>query len=221
MVSQVLRFCAESPYALNGSAIIESVKPNVGFRESFLYDWPHEYYLLSPAEKECALQEQLRRFPDSRDDRRRSSLFHKRYSRSYDDLFMMAWMMLKVADGQEMQYFNFTRYRYEVETELKRLLILGETADDILKAEWRSFADDLIGTHFRNPSGSVYLPGFDYSSGRNTALRLAAEIEAVTKNVPEKARYRNEVLPFRAILLERFRVLVPGGNEVLKETQIF
>ena len=192
---------------------------NVEVQEQWLENWPEMFYRIAPRERAAALAEQLRRYPDSVDDQRREVILKKRYNRDFDDVFMLAWMMLKVADAQNTNLFTRTRYRYDVETELRRLCILDETEDEILRAEWRQFGDFLIHTYVKSPSFRSAIFGMGSVSDRNTALRLAGEIETVTKTVPGRIGHIETVRPFREIILERYTALIPSGAELLREAQ--
>ena len=183
---------------------------------AFPSEWPESYYALPAKDRFRALEEQLKQYPDSADDLRRKELFLKRYGKTFDDGFMLGWMMLKVADSEGASAGNKPRFRHEVETELKRLCILDETLDDILKAEWKQFSDTLIRTYLDSPSYRSMFFGIGSWSQETTARRFAAEIVTVTKTVPQRAGFEAEMVPFRNILNEQFNALVPDGEEMLE-----
>ena len=178
-------------------------------------EWPESYYALPPKERFRALQEQLKQYPDSADDLRRKELFLKRYGKTYDDGFMLGWMMLKVADSEGSNARTRPRFRHEVETELKRLCVLDETPDDILKMEWRQFANTLIQTYLDSPSYRSMFFGIGSWSQETTARRFAGEIVTVTKTVPQRAGFELQMIPLRDIIKEQFVLLVPDGEEML------
>ena len=182
---------------------------------SFPAEWPESYYALPPKERFRALQEQLKQYPDSADDLRRKELFLKRYGKTYDDGFMLGWMMLKVADSEGASAGTRPRFRHEVETELKRLCVLDETLDDILKTEWRQFANTLIRTYLDSPSYRSMFFGIGSWSQETTARRFAGEIVTVTTNVPQRAGFELKMIPLRDIIKEQFILLVPDGEEIL------
>ncbi len=182
---------------------------------SFPAEWPEAYYALPPKERFKALQKQLNQYPDSADDLRRKELFLKRYGKTYDDGFMLGWMMLKVADSEGASAASKPRFRHEVELELKRLCLIDETPDEILEAEWRQFADTLIRTYLDSPSYRSMIFGIGHWSQETTARRFAAEIVTVTKTVPQRAGLESKMIPLQTILKERFAMLVPDGEEIL------
>ena len=182
-------------------------------------EWPESYYALPPKERYFTLQEHLNQFPDSQEDRRRLELFEKRYNKTYDDGFMLAWMMLKVADSQGVTALTRPRYKHEVETELKRLCVLNETRDDILEREWSEFAAFLIETYLNSSPYRSMIFGIGAWSQRTTAQRFAREIITVTKTVPGRIGLAAEIAPLRDIIQKRFTELVEDGDELLKEAE--
>ena len=195
------------------------MKFNAEFKEEYLENWPHRWYTLSPQERRSALLEQCRRSPDNTDDIRRRAVFDQRFDASFNDLFLQAWMMLKTADVQAPGFFLKKKYERDVRREFARLGLNGETPDEILKEEWKQFADMMIRMYLTSPSYRSAVFGMGAVNDRNTALRLASEIEAVTKTVPERASLGKLVLPFRTVLLERFTALIPDGEAILAEVQ--
>ena len=188
--------------------------------DEYLADWPKQYYELSPDKRLAALNEQINRSPDSADDLRRSELFQKRYDASFKDLFLQAWMMLKAADAQPSGFLMKRKFEQDVRKEFERLCIHTDSEPDpVLKEEWVNFADSLIRMYLSSPSYRAAVFGMGAVNERNTALRLATEIETVTKTVPERASLQAAMQPFRAIVLERFCMLVPDGEAILHEVQ--
>ena len=188
--------------------------------DEYLADWPAHYYELSPDKRLAALKELLRHDPDSADDLRRSELFQKRYDAAFKDLFLQAWMMLKAADAQPSGFLMKRKFEQDVRKEFERLCIHTDSEPDpVLKEEWVNFADSLIRMYLSSPSYRAAVFGMGAVNERNTALRLATEIETVTKTVPERASLQAAMQPFRAIVLERFCMLVPDGEAILHEVQ--
>ena len=193
---------------------------NTELLDEYLADWPKQYYELSPDKRLAALNEQINRSPDSADDLRRSELFQKRYDASFKDLFLQAWMMLKAADAQPSGFLMKRKFEQDVRKEFERLCIHTDSEPDpVLKEEWVNFADSLIRMYLSSPSYRAAVFGMGAVNERNTALRLATEIETVTKTVPERASLQAAMQPFRAIVLERFCMLVPDGEAILHEVQ--
>ena len=190
---------------------------NAAFKEEYLDNWPKNYYLLSPRERLCALQEQLKRQPDSADDLRRKELFELRYDSSFNDRFMNAWMMLKAADASAPSFLLKRKYRKDVLAELAGLGISEEEPDRILKEEWTAFADFLIKTYLASPSFRSAVFGMGSVGDRNACLRLADEIRTVTKTVPARADAEAMVQAFRTILKERFIALIPDGASMIDQ----
>ena len=188
--------------------------------DEYLADWPAHYYELSPDKRLAALNEHINRSPDSADDLRRSELFQKRYDAAFKDLFLQAWMMLKAADAQPSGFLMKRKFEQDVRKEFERLCIHTDSEPDpVLKEEWVNFADSLIRMYLSSPSYRAAVFGMGAVNERNTALRLATEIETVTKTVPERASLQAAMQPFRAIVLERFCMLVPDGEAILHEVQ--
>ena len=127
--------------------------------------------------------------------------------------------MLKSAEVSAPGFFLKKKYERDVRKEFSRLGITGDAPDALLKDEWRNFADTMIRMYLSSPSYRSAVFGMGAVNDRNTALRLASEIEAVTKTVPELASLGELVTPFRNIVLERFTALVPDGEAILAEVQ--
>ena len=87
--------------------------------------------------------------------------------------------------------------------------------DDILKTEWRQFANTLIRTYLDSPSYRSMFFGIGSWSQETTARRFAREIVTVTKNVPQRAGFELKMIPLRDIIKEQFILLVPDGEEIL------
>ena len=193
---------------------------NTELLDEYLADWPKQYYELSPNKRLAALNAQIRKSPDSTDDLRRNEIFQKRYDPSFKDLLLQAWMMLKAADAQPSGFFMKRKFEQDVRYEFARLCISTDAEPDpILLEEWTNFADSLIRMYLSSPSYRAAVFGMGAVNERNTALRLATEIETVTKTVPERASLQAAVQPFRAVVLERFCKLVPDGEAILHEVQ--
>ncbi len=195
------------------------MKLNPEFKEEYLTRWPERYYDLSPEERLCALSEVLKRNPDSAEDQRRLEIHRMRYDDKGKDRFLNAWMMLKSTEAQPHGFFMKNKFIKDVTRELSRLGIAQEEPDELLKAEWRDFADTMIKMYLNSPSYRSAVFGMGSVNDRNVSFRLATEVETVTKTVPALALAEESVLPFRAILLERFTVLVPNGGAILREVQ--
>ncbi len=195
------------------------MKLNPEFREEYLIDWPSRYYELDPEIRLCALCEQLRRNPDSRSDQRRLELFQLRYDDRFNDRFLNAWMMLKVCDNVPAGFLLKRKQNADIRNELSRLCIGKESPDEPLKAEWKNFADMLIRMYANSPSYRSAVFGMGSVSDRNTAYRLAHEIETVTKTVPARVSLEEAAQPFRSALLERYKDLIPNGETILSEIQ--
>ncbi|MBQ9327190.1 MAG: hypothetical protein IJ225_01480 [Solobacterium sp.] len=191
---------------------------NSEFKEDSLRSWPASYYSLEPSARLFALQEQLHQHPDSRKDLRRLELFHKRWDASFHDQFLNAWMMLWAAGSQPVNFLNRARYERDVHTWLEQLCLFEET-DDLLKEEWKNFADSLISSNLSSSSYRTAAFGVGHVSDRTACLRLASEIFTVTKTVPERTPDLEAALPLRSILLERYEALVPDGASYLAEVQ--
>ena len=145
--------------------------------------------------------------------------YEKRYNKTYDDGFMLAWMMLKVADSQGVTALTRPRYKHEVETELKRLCVLDETVDAVLEREWSEFATFLIETYLNSSPYRSMIFGIGAWSQRTTAQRFAREIITVTKTVPGRIGLTAEMSILRDIIQKRFTELVADGEELLKEAE--
>ena len=195
------------------------MKLNAVCREDWLTDWPSHYYELKPEERLAALKEQLRSHPDSRADQRRLELFHKRFTDTFADRFLYAWMMLKTADNAPAGWLLRKQAERDIKKEIRALCADSSEPDELLLEEWKDFSDTLIRTCLTSSSYRSAVFGMGSVGDRNVCMRLANEIETVTETVPGRVHAEGLLAPLRAILLDRFIKLVPDGETILREVQ--
>ena len=173
-------------------------------------DWPQRYYAIpDPAERKEALEKRLKENPSSEDERRRE-IFQKRFRKS-DDLFMEAWLLIRMSEQDKISRFNRNRKERAFRSCMTQLQIT-EDPDDILMQEWTDFARKWISTCL---SRQYRTAAFGILTVKDTILagKIAHEINSVTRDIPSRFSLQEVFLPFRKIMIDVYKETIEDSDE--------
>ncbi len=183
-------------------------------------DWPKHYYEMEDSEeRQRCLLSYLEQHPYSKEDHRRHEIYKKRFGNKNGDGFMRAWMMLKMKENEGRSFLLRKRQQREVFSCLRDLCILDETCDELLIAEWQSFAHQLIRSYASSPVYRSAVFGMASVGEKNTAKRIAHEIIEVTEVIPSSYGYTEETACFQQVFKESYLQLITNGEQYWQEAQ--
>ncbi len=195
------------------SMLAQSREPS----ENIFEDWPASYYRQdNPLKRREYLTEQLRRQPDSAADQRRKSLHEKRFDckgKEPADRFMRAWMMIRICENDHIGFLNRKSKEKELRQNLQALCILNDEMSDELIAEWRDFARKYLIICCESSSYRSVGFGLIHLSDEKSALKIASEIDLVTRIIPSRFNLESECQSFRDTVIQVYCGLLENGSE--------
>ena len=185
--------------------------------ENIFEDWPASYYREdNPLKRREYLSEQLRRQPDSAGDQRRKALHETRFDCSEKepaDRFVRAWMMIRICENDHIGFFNRKGKEKELRQNLEALCILNHEMSDELIAEWRDFARKYLIICCESSSYRSVGFGLIHLNDEKSALKIAAEIDLVTRIIPSRFSLESECQRFRDTVIQVYCGLLENGTE--------
>ena len=182
----------------------------------FLEDWPRHYYEQEDPEKRSEyLEKYLSLHPESEDDQRRQKLLQKRFDLSAKepvDLFIRAWMMIRIMENDKVGFLNRKSLEKRLREQMEELCI-GNRPDDILVREWRDFARKYIIICCDSGSYRKTAFGLFSISNEKTALKIAREIDLVTRIIPARLNLEEDFVVFRDTVVDVYCSLLQDGEE--------
>lgn len=174
--------------------------------EDYNQDWPLHYHEIpTPALKKTYLLQHK--------DTERLEVFEKRYSESYADTFMSAWLQLKTLTTEPVHFFNRKLKEKQLRALLTQLCVLEYPYSKILKEEWQDFARTWITICTESSSYRSVAFGIARVSDKNTALRLCHDIDTMTRLFPESFHLEKECSILHSILVNTFIQMIENGQE--------
>lgn len=187
----------------------------------YLDEWPKHYHEISDIkEREQVLLYVLKEHPDSLEEKKRMEIFQRRFEISKDkkyDRFMRGWINLKTLTTERVHFFNRKRMEKEFRNCLKDLAIMDCERSELLKEEWKSFASDLILSCIDSHSYKQIAVGLGHVSDKNVAMRLAGDIDSITRILPSTFSLEEECKDFNEIMIEAYQSMLENGEEYWKQ----
>lgn len=153
-----------------------------------LEDWPLHYYDIKDInEREKCLEIMLEKNPACLDDQKRLQILHHRFGNKGNkraDNFMRAWLLIKALTTEHISFINKKRIEKELKTYLRDLCVLDFERDYIIRNEWKNFSEEFIYMCIDSSSYKQIAVGLGHVSDKNVAMRIAGDIDAVTKKLP-------------------------------------
>lgn len=185
---------------------------------NYLENWPEHYYEIKDInERENILKSYIEKNPDSVDDQNRLQLLQKRFACLKDhkraDLFMRGWINSKTLTTENIHFFNKKRIEKEFRQCLEDLCILNYERSPILHEEWKSFAQEFILSCIDSHSYKQIAVGIGHVSDKNVAMRIAGDIDHITKKLPASFLLEDECKELHDIMVETYQQMLENGEQ--------
>lgn len=182
--------------------------------EDYLDNWPESYYEeMDPKRRREMLEHALNAFENNESEQKRSRIYKLRYGRNMADQFMRVWLDLKFRNTNEaVPFFKRRRKVEEIRSLYAQFGIYEEDFRDVLLPEWHHFARTVITTNADDRGFNSTLLGLVSITDESAAKKLADEMHAVLKEVPEKYGLQDEVKEFREVFHEEYINNVENGS---------
>ena len=185
---------------------------------NYLENWPEHYYEIKDInERENILKSYIEKNPDSVDDQNRLQLLQKRFVCLKDhkraDLFMRGWINSKTLTTENIHFFNKKRIEKEFRQGLEDLCILNYERSPILHEEWKSFAQEFILSCIDSHSYKQIAVGIGHVSDKNVAMRIAGDIDHITKKLPASFLLEDECKELHDIMVETYQQMLENGEQ--------
>lgn len=185
---------------------------------NYLENWPEHYYEIKDInERENILKSYIEKNPDSLDDQNRLQLLQKRFACLKDhkraDLFMRGWINSKTLTTENIHFFNKKRIEKEFRQCLEDLCILNYERSPILHEEWKSFAQEFILSCIDSHSYKQIAVGIGHVSDKNVAMRIAGDIDHITKKLPASFLLEDECKELHDIMVETYQQMLENGEQ--------
>ena len=185
---------------------------------NYLENWPEHYYEIKDInERENILKSYIEKNPDSVDDQNRLQLLQKRFVCLKDHkravLFMRGWINSKTLTTENIHFFNKKRIEKEFRQCLEDLCILNYERSPILHEEWKSFAQEFILSCIDSHSYKQVAVGIGHVSDKNVAMRIAGDIDHITKKLPASFLLEDECKELHDIMVETYQQMLENGEK--------
>lgn len=185
---------------------------------NYLENWPEHYYEIKDInERENILKSYIEKNPDSLDDQTRLQLLQKRFVFLKDhkraDLFMRGWINSKTLSTENIHFFNKKRIEKEFRQCLEDLCILNYERSPILHEEWKSFSQEFILSCIDSHSYKQVAVGIGHVSDKNVAMRIAGDIDHITKKLPASFLLEEECKELHDIMVETYQQMLENGEQ--------
>ncbi len=182
--------------------------------EDYLDNWPESYYEeMDPERRKAMLKHALDTFENNESEQKRSRIYKLRYGRNMADQFMRVWLDLKFRNTNEtVPFFKRRKKVEEIRSLYAQFGIYEEDFRDVLLPEWHHFARTVITTNADDRGFNSTLLGLVSITNESAAKKLADEMHAVLKEVPEKYGLQDDVKEFREVFHEEYINNVENGS---------
>ena len=185
---------------------------------NYLENWPEHYYEIKDInDRENILKSYIEKNPDSLDDQTRLQLLQKRFVFLKDhkraDLFMRGWINSKTLSTENIHFFNKKRIEKEFRQCLEDLCILNYERSPILHEEWKSFSQEFILSCIDSHSYKQVAVGIGHVSDKNVAMRIAGDIDHITKKLPASFLLEEECKELHDIMVETYQQMLENGEQ--------
>lgn len=185
-------------------------------RVTNLEDWPLHYYDIKDInEREDCLEKILEENPTSLDDQKRLHVLHHRFgykSNKRADNFMKAWLLTKALTTEHVSFINKKRIEKELKRYLRDLCVLDYERDDIVRNEWKNFSEELIYMCIDSSSYKQIAVGLGHVSDKDVAMRIAGDIDAITKKLPAMFSLEQQCEELYEIMHQTYITMLENGE---------
>ena len=108
---------------------------------------------------------------------------------------------------------NKKRIEKEFRQCLEDLCILNYERSPILHEEWKSFAQEFILSCIDSHSYKQVAVGIGHVSDKNVAMRIAGDIDHITKKLPAYFLLEDECKELHDIMVETYQQMLENGEQ--------
>ncbi len=184
----------------------------------YFEDWPKHYYEIKDISlREKALKTMIEK-NGNLDDQIRLEILQKRFQKEnhYADLFMLGWLNCKTLTTEKIHFLNRNRIQKELQKNLSYLCILNQERNSFLHEEWKTFSKEWILSCIGSHSYKQIAVGIGHVSDKNVAMRIANDIECITKKLPAQFQLEESCKEFREIMIQTYQEMLENGEEYWK-----
>ena len=124
---------------------------------------------------------------------------------------MNAWMMIQVIGQTSVNFLNIKK----LGREMKEYIACLSQGEDL-----KEFAPYFIDACLTSKTYRTAVFGTMSMSDAGAAVRIAQDIDEVTRKIPEKFGLLEESAPVREALLEAFRAKIENADRILNEAGV-
>ncbi len=184
---------------------------------SYLENWPEHYYEIKNInEREDTLNIVLKENPNE-DDILRLELLHTRFGKEKKhkraDLFMRGWINCKTLSTEKIHFYNKKRMEKELREYLEDLCVINHERNHILHEEWKSFSQEFILSCIDSHSYKQIAVGIGHVSDKNVAMRIAGDIDMITKKLPAMFSLDEQCKELNEIMISTYKEMLENGEQ--------
>lgn len=185
---------------------------------NYLDNWPEHYYEIKDInERHRVLLDILKTQNKTSDDILRLEVLEFRFGKNIAakraDRFMRGWINAKTLSTERISFFNKKRIEKEFRNCLKDLAVLDYARNDVLRGEWKSFSEEFILSCINSHSYKQIAIGVGHVSDKNVAMRIAGDIDSITKKLPASFSLEEECKELHEIMVKTYREMLENGAQ--------
>ncbi len=183
----------------------------------YLQNWPEHYYDIKDInEREDILNKMIAENHDPNDELR-LDILQKRFGverkEKRADLFMRGWINAKTLTTEHVNFLNKKRIEKELKECLNDLCILNHERNPILHEEWECFAKEFILSCIDSHSYKQIAVGIGHVSDKNVAMRIAGDIDSITKKLPTTFSLEEPCRELNEIMISTYKQMLENGEQ--------
>lgn len=183
----------------------------------YLENWPLHYYEISDInQRQTLLQNHISQEKND-EDMMRLQILKFRYGDDIKekraDRFMRGWINAKTLTTENIHFFNKKRIENELNSCLRDLAIIDFDRNTVLHQEWENFAKDFILSCISSHSYKQIAIGIGNVSDNNVAMRIAGDIDSITRKLPSSFGLEKECEELYQIMVQTFQFMLDQGEQ--------
>ena len=186
--------------------------------KNYLENWPEHYYEIKDInERHRTLLKVLKEENATQNDKERLEILEYRFGKNIEkkraDRFMRGWINAKTLSTERINFFNKKRIEKEFRNCLIDLAVLDFNRSDILHEEWKSFSQEFLLSCLNSHSYKQVAIGIGHVSDKNLAMRIAGDIDAITKKLPASFSLEEDCRELHEIMVKTYQEMLENGEE--------
>lgn len=183
----------------------------------YLENWPLHYYEISDINQRQALLQNHISQEKNDEDMMRLQILKFRYGDDIKekraDRFMRGWINAKTLTTENIHFFNKKRIENELNSCLRDLAIIDFDRNTVLHQEWENFAKNFILSCISSHSYKQIAIGIGNVSDKNVAMRIAGDIDSITRKLPSSFGLEKECEELYQIMVQTFQIMLDQGEQ--------